>query len=398
MNVVISVGGRFHAVELARQLERRGMLETIITTKAWYVRDVLPRRRWHAIPAPELIGAAARLVPALRARGYYSWLKDNLFDGFARRYIPPCDIFHAWGNYALYSMPRARERGARVVIERGSTHPYTQDAILAEECRRHGVRVERAHPQIIAKGLREIEEADAVVIPSDFVRRSFLEHGAPAAKLAMIPYGFAPEQFRPAEKRDGVFRVLFVGNVSIQKGAHYLLEAWKRLALPGAELRFVGRVEADMKPVLDRYAGLFTHTAHVRHDAIAREYAAASVFVLPSLQEGSALVTYEAMACGLPLIVTDHCGGVLRDGVDGFVLPVRDSERLAEAIAWCHANPDGARAMGEAGRAYVQQFTWDRYAASVVDVYRRVLGGEAAGGESAGRDGAGGIGATGEGA
>lgn len=367
------MGGRFHAIQLAEQLHARGRLERIITTKSWYVRTLFPSRKWTAIPAPEYLGMLVRAVPFLRRRGWYSYVKDNLFDALARKYIPACDVFHAWGNYALISMPYARRRGAVVVIERGSTHPYYQDAILREEYARFGIEAERAHPQIIEKGLREIELADRVIIPSEFVRRTFVEHGFPDEKLAVIPYGFNPAHFHPGEKRDEVFRVLFVGNISVQKGVHYLLEAWEQLGLRNAELVFIGTVEQELKPLLERHASRITLRGHVKHEELYREYAQASVFVLPSLQEGSALVTYEAMACGLPLLVSENTGSIALDGEHGFVVPIRDADAIAEKLQWSHDHPAEARAMGQQGRAYAQQFTWARYAEQVMQVYRSVL-------------------------
>ncbi|MFZ1729440.1 MAG: glycosyltransferase family 4 protein [Bacteroidota bacterium] len=373
MKVVISVGGKFHALELAEQLDKRGYLERIITTKLWYVKKRFRASRFHVIPAPEYLGAIVRKVPWLRRRGYYSWFKDNLFDALARKYIPPCDIFHAWGNYALASIPSARQHNAKVVIERGSTHPHFQDSILREELHRFGMEVELAHPQIIRKGLQEMDMADAVIIPSMFVERTFLDAGFPAAKLHVVPYGFNPAQFRVGEKKDDVFRVLFVGNIGIQKGVHYLLEAWSRLKLANAELVFIGTVEEGIKPMLERYAGLFTLRGHIPHEQLQEEYAQASVFVLPSLQEGSALVTYEAMACGLPLLVSTNTGSVAVDGEHGFIIPIRDSDIIAERLSWLHAHQDEARAMGRRAAEFIRDFTWDRYARSVIEVYRSLL-------------------------
>jgi glycosyltransferase involved in cell wall biosynthesis len=373
VNVVISVGGKFHALELAEQLDKRGYLERIITTKRWYVKKRFRASRFHVIPMPEYLGGMVRKLPCLRRRGCYSWVKDNLFDALARKYIPPCDIFHAWGNYALASIPYARRHHAKIVIERGSTHPHFQDSILREELERFGVEVELAHPQIIAKGLREMELADAVIIPSSFVERTFLDAGFPAAKLHVVPYGFNPSLFRVGEKKDDVFRVLFVGNIGIQKGVHYLLEAWSGLGLSNAELVFIGTVEDGIKPLLAKYEGRFTLRGHVPHERLQDEYAQASVFVLPSLQEGSALVTYEAMACGLPLLVSTNTGSVAIDGEHGFIIPIRSSESIAEKLSWLHAHQDEARAMGLRASEHIQDFTWDRYARSVIEVYRSLL-------------------------
>jgi glycosyltransferase involved in cell wall biosynthesis len=374
MKVVISVGGRFHAVQLAVALEASGYLERIITTKRWYVDKVLPRRRYHVIPIPEYLGEIVRRIPSMRRAGMYSWVKDNLFDALARRYIPPCDVFHAWGNYALYSIPTARSHGASVVIERGSTHPYYQDAILREEFERFGVSVERAHPQIIEKGLKEIEEADAVIIPSEFVRRSFIDQGVSEHKLRLIPYGIDPARFTRTPKTDDVFRVLFVGNIGIQKGVHYLLEAWKALALPQAELLFIGSIERDFVPVLRKYEGLYRYAGHIQHERLAEWYSQASVFVLPSLQEGSALVTYEAMACGLPSIVSENTGSIIRDGEDGFIVPIRDSQAIAEKILHFYRHPEAGKACGSAATERVATFPWTRYAEEVMTVYRELRG------------------------
>ncbi len=373
MDILISVGGRFHAIELAANLYRRGMLARIITTKSWYCKDILPEHYYRALPLPELAGMVVRKIAPLRKRGYYSFIKDNLFDAAARKYIVSCDVFHAWGNYALASIPVARSYHARIVIERGSTHPYFQDRILREECEKFNVAIERAHPQIIEKGLQEIEEADAVIIPSDFVRRSFAEMGTDMEKLHVVPYGVDLQSFSPGNKTDEVFRVLFIGNVGIQKGVHYLLEAWKQLKLKKAELRLVGRIEHDMEPILARYKGLFSHKAYVPHEHIQREFHHASVFVLPSLQEGSALVTYEAMACGVPSIVSENTGSVLRDGRDGFIIPIRDVEALKEKLSFLYDNPGMAKEMGRSAEEYVRQFTWERYTDGVVAVYKNLL-------------------------
>jgi glycosyltransferase involved in cell wall biosynthesis len=378
VNVVISVGGKFHALELAEQLDRKGYLERIITTKEWYVRKRFRPARYRALPVPEYLGTIARKIPWLRRRGYYSWMKDNLFDALARKYIPPCDIFHAWGNYALASIPHARKHHAKIVIERGSTHPHFQDKILREEFDRFGIEVERAHPQIIEKGLREMELADAVIIPSTFVERTFLEAGFPASKLHVVPYGFDAAHFGPGTKPDDIFRVLFVGNIGIQKGVHYLLEAWKRLDLKNAELVFIGSVDQGIRPLLSEYSDLITLRGHVPHDRLREEYARASVFVLPSLQEGSALVTYEAMACGLPLLVSTNTGSVAVDGEHGFIIPIRDSDAIADKLLWMYAHREEIHAMGVRASEYVQGFTWERYADTVIAVYRALLGGDVA--------------------
>jgi glycosyltransferase involved in cell wall biosynthesis len=96
--------------------------------------------------------------------------------------------------------------------------------------------------------------------------------------------------------------------------------------------------------------------------------------VLPSVEEGSALVTYEAMACGLPLIVTPNTGAVARDGVDGFVIPARDVGALQEKILYLYEHGDERRRMAESARQYVlENFTWDDYGDRIVSAYSKMI-------------------------
>jgi alpha-maltose-1-phosphate synthase len=157
------------------------------------------------------------------------------------------------------------------------------------------------------------------------------------------------------------FRLLFVGHLSQRKGIGYVLEAAKRLrGLPGLELVLVGRkvgAEAAFAP----YADLFRHVSHVPFHEVHTLFQDADVFVYPSLHEGSAFVTYEALASGLPIVTTPNAGSVVRDGVEGFVVPIRDVDALVERIERLHRDPDLRRAMSEAARARARDFTWAHY-------------------------------------
>ncbi len=167
--------------------------------------------------------------------------------------------------------------------------------------------------------------------------------------------------------------MLFVGNIGIQKGVHYLLEAWSSLNLKNSELVFIGQIQDEIKPILSKYEGKYIWRGHVKHEELYKEYSNASVFILPSLQEGSALVTYEAMACGIPLIVSENTGSIVRDGFDGFIIPIRDVDAIKEKIIWFFEHPDEMKIMGTNARGYVQNFTWERYADEVIKVYRELL-------------------------
>jgi glycosyltransferase involved in cell wall biosynthesis len=166
---------------------------------------------------------------------------------------------------------------------------------------------------------------------------------------------------------------LFVGQVCFRKGIRYLLEAWRRLGLRDAELILLGAVNEEARDLLARYRDL----PGLRVEGFARDtaphYAAASACVLPTLDEGSAKVTAEAMAAGLPVVTTPEAGSLVVDGESGYLVPATDVESLAERLARLHAYPDACAMMGAAARERILPYTWARYQAGLIEVYREAV-------------------------
>jgi glycosyltransferase involved in cell wall biosynthesis len=363
LEVIVSSGGQFHAYHLARGAQRAGYLKRFITTLYDKHETGLDRAVVRQVPLPELIGQVVWRLPGANSM-YLSYLiRDNLFDLLARRFVDGGDILHVFNHFGLHSMRKARRLGMRTIVERSAAHPVVHHKLLSEEYARYGLRFPAANRLLIDKHLQEYAEANAIMVPSAFVWRTMVEGGVPEEKLRRVHFGFAPERFRPMPevKTDRTFRVLFVGSVSLQKGVQYLLKAFKRLDLPDAELVFVGGAYPDSKSFLPQYEGLYKHIWFVPQEELAALYNTASVFVLPSLQDGFGMVVYEAAACGLPVIVTENVGAAIRDGQDGFVVPIRDPDALADRLLRLYEDEPLRRAMGKSARAYVQQFTWEAY-------------------------------------
>lgn len=380
MRVIVSVAGRFHAFDLARQLGRRGSLEKLITSfPAWRaVRAGVPAGLVKSLPLKEVIFRVWRKTPRpLRDRLPLQYLSLEIFDRQAGRALSPCDLFIGWSGNSLNCLRKASQAGATTIVERGSPHILHAQEILEEEYRRVGVRWPGIHPRIVAKELSEYREADFIVVPSEFARRSFLEMGTAPQKVVKIVLGVNLELFRPLPKRDAVFRVIFVGSVSINKGVHYLLRAFSELALPNSELVLVGPATGEIKPVLNRFRGRFRHVGGVPQHKLAAYYSQGSVFAIMSLTEGLAMVQPQAMACGLPVICTTNTGGedIVRDGKDGFVIPVRDTEALKEKIIFLYENPDVREQMSRSARQRVAEgFSWNDYGERALAAYRRMIG------------------------
>ncbi|MGD2181211.1 glycosyltransferase family 4 protein [Lusitaniella coriacea] len=209
---------------------------------------------------------------------------------------------------------------------------------------------------------REIQLADWIVVPSSVVKQSLLDAGIPSEKISTIPFGSPQEYFHPQPKQDSRFRALFVGRLGPRKGVHYLLQAWQTLKFPDAELLCVGMNEFP-SDWLTPYEDCFRHIPSIPHASLNPYYSSASVFVFPSLVEGLALVLLEAMACGIPIITTANAGGtdIITDGVEGFIIPIRDADAIAQKLEWCYTHPQELAQMGQAARRKAEVLTWSLY-------------------------------------
>jgi glycosyltransferase involved in cell wall biosynthesis len=351
------------AYQFAQAIYRAGCLQQAII--AYTDGHDLPPCKVTAFP---WMRAVARL-----ARDNAPW-RDATFDRFASFFIRPCDIFHGWSHQCLHSLRRARALGAITFVERQNSHERNQQRLVKEEFERWGFRDhEPVRPWGMRRGLAEFEITDFITVPSLFAYESMLAEGIPEHRLFLVPYGVDPTRFIPGEPPEGVFRLLFVGQVSLRKGVPYLLQAWEQLHLPRAELWLAGRVTPDAEqfvaPYRDRPSICFL--GHVRE--VASLYRQVSAFVLPSIEEGSALVTYEAMASGLPLIFTRNSGAVSRDGIEGFRVPIREVDALAAAVERLYQDPDLRREMGQAGRERAEEYTWEAAGHRLLAVYQEAL-------------------------
>ncbi len=218
----------------------------------------------------------------------------------------------------------------------------------------------------------EIEMADCILVGSTYVRDTFVSEGVPATKIALAPYGVDLRMFAPAAQREpranAPFRAIFVGQLSQRKGIRYLLNAYRGFRKPDTELTLVGNVANSAAP-LRPYADLFRHVPHQTRSALAQRYRGSDVFVFPTLLEGMPLVVLEAMACGLPVIVTPNGpGDIVRDGVDGFIVPARDEAAIRDRLERLYADPELRAQMGRNASARAREFTWAAYAQRVIDV------------------------------
>jgi glycosyltransferase involved in cell wall biosynthesis len=382
MNVTVTVHGRFHAFDLAAQLEKRGQLARLITTyprykaRPWH----LPAQRILSLPQYEVGKRVARRLAAPVGRSVFAdSLMSRAFDWHAARHLPRgTDVVVSFAGAALHTIRQAHRQGAITVVERGSSHIATQYELLREEGRRWNLPPPELSDDHLRRELQEYAETDFIGIPSAFVRRTFVERGIPESRLIQAAYGVDLSHFRPAEKpHEGPFRVIFCGAVSLRKGVPYLLQAFCELNLPGSELWIIGNVLDELRPFLDRWKhpGIRLCGAHPQNE-LYRLYQQGSVFVLPSIEEGFGMVLPQAMACGLPVICTPNGAGedLVEEGREGFIVPIRDVPALKERLAVLASDSALRGRMSAAALARVKSgFTWDDYGDRIMSGYSRAL-------------------------
>lgn len=343
------------AARLLRQLRRR-------------THEGLALQRIRTHPIVEIIFILFARLPAVNSLAVkIMHLRNEYFDGavaqVVRKLRPRAVI--CYDSCALKTFEAAREVGTLSILDQVVGHIKTGESILSEERQLHhefaDTMPEAAAEWALERCTAEAIVADRVLAASEYVRDSLIMNGVPPSRIALCPYGVDTERFRPVEKVDDrPFQILFVGQLSQRKGIKYLLEAVKDLRLEKAELVLMGGVRGSGDG-LKSYEGLFRHISHVPYSELPQYYQSAHIFVYPSLHEGSALAIYEALASGLPVITTPNSGSVVRDGVDGFIVPIRDIEALKEKILLLYQNKDLRDRMSLQARKRAESFTWQAY-------------------------------------
>jgi len=393
MKILVTHPGRQHSHQAALALQAAGML-------AGY---------WSGVPA---VAEQARRVPArLRSRfaryapvpldpgraRWFPWtpalrrLGDSLLPagGAARLDFAACRLFDRWvarglsGSgaaaviaceiSALATFREARRRGIATLLDAPSIHHAAQDRL-------HGTTdPPRLHRRIVAVKDAEIALADQILTVSELARQTYVDAGVPPEKVHAVPLGADLELFSPdgADRRGAAFNFLFSGATIHRKGFDLLLEAFDRVraGVPAARLRLAGP-RGDSAHLLDRRGtdGIDVLGA-MPQPALAAELRRADVLVLPSRNDSYGMVVAEALASGVPVLISEMVGArdLVTEGKTGWIVPVDDTAALAVRMAWCAAHPDAVRAMRADCRRAAESATWPAYHRRLVDLLGEIL-------------------------
>lgn len=384
MKVALSVLGKFHTFDLARELHAQGVLAGILTGYPRFKlrTEKLPDTSIRTFPwvlAPYMANPIKRHMPRRLMRDWEE-LAATTFGRWAARTLPDCDVYVGLSGTSLQAGQRQQARGGRYVCDRGSSHIRVQDTLLREEHREWNLPFEGIDDRVIAREEAEYAQADCITVPSRFVLASFSSQGIPKHKLRLLPYGVNLSRFEPTGSPDPKrFHVLFVGAMSLRKGVQYLVQAWQKIRHPAKSLTFVGTPSPELIALL-KSVHLWPDQArvlgHVPQLELKHLMSSSHVMVLPSIEEGLAMVMAQAMACGCPVVASENTGArdLYDDGKEGFIVPIRDVSTLADRLQRLADEPELRARMSRAALARVKRMGgWRDYGQRALGVYQELL-------------------------
>lgn len=312
-------------------------------------------------------------------RGAYHY-HDRRVAYALRRLASEIDLVHCWPGGCIHTLRTARQLGVRTFREVPSAHTESAFQLAAREASLLNLKLPRGHSHRFSRLRLERERAeyrlaDVLLVPSEYVERTFLERGFPPEKLVRHQYGFDPTRFRPNPTKvvrpaSRPFTALFVGRCEPNKGLHHALRAWidsgvadrGRFVICGS---FFPAYRRRLAPLLAHPSvevrGFVADVAQVMWDA--------DVLVLPTVTEGSALVTYEAQACGCVPVVSDAAGAPCRHLEHGLVHRAGDVRMLAEHLRMLEQDRELLARLRANVLARREELTWTSAAARLAAIY-----------------------------
>jgi glycosyltransferase involved in cell wall biosynthesis len=380
MRITILVGGKFHAFDLAQQLEARGHLLKLITTyPKWKVTKNydIPKKKIITFFFKELV---ERLIYKFRLSKFLYFLFKHLnkyFENFASKSIDykNTDIIIGWSGFSYKTFIKAKAYKIIKICERGSTHIKFQKEILQEEYKKFNIKF-KLNEEEIEKEIKEYNLADYISVPSNFSKKTFLENGVEERKIITTPYGVDLSIFKNRPKTDKIFRFISVGRIGLRKGSFYTLKAFDELKLPNCELLMVGHIEDEFATIANQFKNniniLFIN--HVDQKLLTKFYNQSDVFIISSIEDGFAMVILQALACGLPVICTQNSGGSeeIIDGENGFILEPRNIQILKEKMIF-FLNPENLVNLKKKVGEITLNLSWKKYGDAIENKLKDLL-------------------------
>jgi glycosyltransferase involved in cell wall biosynthesis len=403
---VAQIGARRHYI-IPRIIHQAGLLERLYTdtcaVKGWpQLLNIIPRslrspalkRLLDRVPKgipPEKITAfnefGFEYVHRLKSAKHtaevpavHLWAEDRFSKLIIQNGLSSANIIYGLNVGCVDLYRSAKHCGLKVIVEQFIAPRRIEHELLVEEYKADNVWERFEQDELIDEICRREHEswslADLILCGSEFVRQGVIAQAGPAEKCLVVPYGVQVTDYANninlTHEKNKLLNVLFVGAVGPRKGVRYLFDAMKRLIGQPVKCRIIGNIQIS-QDILQKYIppnveliGPFPRSE------VHREYARADVFCLPSLCEGSATVIYEALGAGLPVITTENSGSIVRHGIEGFIVPIRDSGAIADYLERFIKDPEHLRSMSLAAHKRSQLGSFEAYSSRLLEAINSI--------------------------
>lgn len=341
----------------------------------------VPMKKNHSVSLPEFYLFGHKLFH-IGSPTKYQIKAAKLYGLMSRKYIKDADVFHVRSGSGLAgAIETAHERGMKVIVDHSIAHPAFMDRQLRDEYKKNEAVFDLGMDNPFWKAvLSDCNKADKLLVNSQFVKDTFVAEGYDADKISVILQGvrkdFLKLKQHYRQDKNETLKILFTGGFGFRKGAEYLLKALCRLdeMCVNYTMTVVGDSSSGL-PLYERYAPKHvTFINTVPQDELKKYLSDSDVYLFPSLCEGCASSGMEAMAAGLPVIATAESGLPITDGQSGMLVKSKNVEQIVKSLLFIKDNPDISKKIGEiASRVIADNYTWEKYAANVTELYKEVL-------------------------
>lgn len=313
---------------------------------------------------------------SVKARALWS----EKFGKYSCNYIKDAQIFHVRsGSGQGGAIACAKRKGMITLVDHSIAHEDEMTSVLKPEYEKNGIEYQLDSTSAFWNlVIQDCKEGDYILVNSDYVKRSFIEHGYEADRIKVVYLGVRKDWFGIKDSYDikEKIRLLFVGGVTLRKGCYYILESLQLLRDKGIpfEIDMIGNT-SELEDIIKEFdTKEVNFIPGVPYDELKSYYANNDAFLFPSLSEGSTRAGMEAMGAGMPVILTDNCGNPVEDGVNGLIVPIKNSQAIADAVEKLYRSKDLRERLGRAAAETISaKYTWEKYAENISKVYREIV-------------------------
>ncbi|MGO9324630.1 MAG: glycosyltransferase family 4 protein [Terracidiphilus sp.] len=319
-----------------------------------------------------------RVLGTERACALHDWIVSQRMKQLAGK----IDIVHTWPLGSLRTLKTAARLGIPTVLERPNAHTRFAYEVVRKECEKLGVVLSPGHehaykPRVLAKEEAEYDAAFRLLCPSDFVVQTFMDQGFSRERLTRDQYGYDESVYHSGQQvrddRRGL-TMLFVGGCAPRKGLHYALQAWLRS--PASRNGKFVVAGAFVPGYAEKLSSMLAHPSVEvlgHRSDVAELMRRSDLLVLPSIEEGSALVTSEARASGCVLLVSDAAGAICRHMENALVHRVGDVDQLTEHLTLLDVNRDLLEKLRGASLNTADEITWKAAGRKLLSAYKETI-------------------------